>query len=74
METRISPCIRRISESNLSSPVRRASAAATPNPLMVALADDMLGRSGRMVDAIRGIGIGRYTYPNPPYELAVRFR
>lgn len=60
-------------ERTIAEHLRRASVAATPNPLMVALADDMLGRSGRMVDAIRAIGIGRYTYPNPPYELAVRF-
>ena len=48
--------------------------AATPNPLMVQLADDMLNRGGRMVDAVRAIGPGTYTYPNPPYELTVRRR
>lgn len=53
--------------------LRRASRAATPNSLMVQLADDMLGRRGRMVDAVRAIGIGDWLDANPPYELPVRF-
>lgn len=61
------------SEQTIAEHLRRASVAATPNPLMVELADDMLGRGGRMVDAVRSIGIGQYVHPNPPYELAVRF-
>ena len=62
------------SERTVAEHLRKASAAATPNPLMVQLADDMLGRGGRMVDAVRAIGPGTMLYPNPPYELAVRFR
>jgi hypothetical protein len=27
-----------------------------------------------MVDAVRAIGPGTYSWPNPPYELAVGFR
>jgi predicted protein tyrosine phosphatase len=60
-------------ERTIAEHLRRASSAATPNPRMVELADDMLGRGGRMVDAVRAIGMGTYLYPNPPYELAVRF-
>lgn len=63
-----------VPEREIAERLRRASAAATPNPLMVQLADDMLSRGGRMVDAVRAIGPGTYTYPNPPYELAVKFR
>jgi predicted protein tyrosine phosphatase len=63
-----------ISEQEIAERLRNASAAATPNPLMVQLADDMLSRGGRMVDAVRAIGPGTYTYPNPPYELTVRRR
>ena len=63
-----------VPEREIAERLRRASAAATPNPLMVQLADDMLSRGGRMVEAVRAIGPGTYTYPNPPYELAVKFR
>ncbi len=61
-----------VDEMTLAMRLRRASSAATPNPLMIELADDMLGRGGRMVDAVRAIGPGDYAYPNPPYELVVR--
>jgi predicted protein tyrosine phosphatase len=62
------------SEQEIAERLRRASTAASPNPLMVQLADDMLSRGGRMVDAVRRMGPGTYTWPNPPYELAVDFR
>ena len=61
------------SEHVIAERLRQASSVATPNELMVRLADDILGRRGRMVDAVRAIGIGSYAYPNPPYELPVRF-
>ena len=38
--------------------LRSASPFATPNALMIALADEALGREGRMVEAIRQIGRG----------------
>ncbi|MGL4811146.1 MAG: tyrosine phosphatase family protein [Beijerinckiaceae bacterium] len=38
--------------------IRDRSPTATPNARLVALADDMLGRGGRMVDAISAIGRG----------------
>jgi predicted protein tyrosine phosphatase len=63
-----------VSEREIAENLRRASVAASPNPLMVQLADDMLSRGGRMVDAVRAIGPGTYSWPNPPYELAVKFR
>ncbi len=62
------------SEREIAQTLRRASVAASPNPLMVQLADDMLSRGGRMVNAVRAIGPGTYSWPNPPYELAVKFR
>jgi predicted protein tyrosine phosphatase len=45
-------------EAALAQHLRRASPFATPNALMVALADEALGRGGRMVDAIASIGRG----------------
>lgn len=46
------------SERELAAALRRASPQATPNPLMVAHADAILGRSGRMTAAIEEIGRG----------------
>jgi predicted protein tyrosine phosphatase len=46
------------SEASIAQALRRASPTATPNIRIVALADDMLGRNGRMVDAITAIGPG----------------
>jgi predicted protein tyrosine phosphatase len=49
--------------------LRQASPTATPNALLVALADDHLGRGGRMVDAVRGIGRGTEAYLGEPFTL-----
>jgi predicted protein tyrosine phosphatase len=46
------------SEASIAQALRRASPTATPNLRIVALADDRLGRNGRMVDAIAAIGQG----------------
>ncbi|WP_137390020.1 tyrosine phosphatase family protein [Rhodoligotrophos defluvii] len=46
-------------EMSLAKRLREASPTATPNRLIVALADDILGRGGRMVDAVDHIGRGR---------------
>jgi predicted protein tyrosine phosphatase len=53
----------------IASDLRQASPTATPNALMVALADDHLGRGGRMVDAVRGIGRGAEAYLGEPFAL-----
>ena len=53
--------------------IRAVSPIAHPNPRLVALADDMLGRRGRMVDAIRAIGPGEPAFENFPFELPSRF-
>ena len=44
----------------------------TPNRLMVALADDLLQRSGRMIKAIDGIGRGAEAAEGEPYQLPLR--
>src|SRR5215467_14414908 len=51
--------------------LRRASATATPNIRLVALADCMLGRDGRMVAAIDAIGRGEIAYEADPFRLEV---
>lgn len=56
-------------EAELARALRRASPTATPNARLIALADDMLSRNGRMVDAIRAIGRGADAYEGVPFEL-----
>ena len=51
--------------------LRHASPTATPNARMVALADGLLGRNGRMSEAIAGIGRGELCYEGAPFALEV---
>lgn len=46
------------SEAAVAAALREAAPTATPNRLMVALADDILGRGGRMIEAAGAIGRG----------------
>jgi predicted protein tyrosine phosphatase len=48
----------RADEAELAWELRGRSAVASPNRRMVALADELLGRDGRMVDAVSAIGRG----------------
>jgi predicted protein tyrosine phosphatase len=49
---------RQADEFALAAELRAASPEATPNPRLVAHADDILGRKGRMVEAIAALGRG----------------
>jgi predicted protein tyrosine phosphatase len=60
-------------EHDLASELRRRAPFATPNRLMVALADDLLGRNGAMTDAIERIGRGADIYEGLPYQLPARW-
>jgi predicted protein tyrosine phosphatase len=53
----------------IAQALRRASPTATPNALIVSLADQVLGRSGRMVQAIQTIGRGADAYEATPFCL-----
>ena len=53
----------------IAQELRRLSATAFPNPRIVAIADRMLGRSGRMVAAIDTIGRGMVAYEANPFRL-----
>jgi predicted protein tyrosine phosphatase len=57
------------SELAIAHELRRASATATPNARIVALADRMLARDGRMVAAIDSIGRGTMAYEADPFRL-----
>ena len=56
------------SEAELATRLRALSPTATPNRLMVAHADQILGRNGAMTAAIEAIGCGEYCYEGNVFE------
>jgi predicted protein tyrosine phosphatase len=60
-------------ERDIADELRRRAPFATPNRLMVALADDLLQRSGQMIEAIQRIGRGADAFQGAPYELPASF-
>jgi predicted protein tyrosine phosphatase len=51
----------------LADRLRAASPFATPNARLIAIGDDMLGRKGRLVAAMKRIGRGRDADGNTPF-------
>jgi predicted protein tyrosine phosphatase len=49
--------------------LRAASPTASPNARLVALADEALGRRGRMTEAIAAIGCGELCFEGAPFTL-----
>lgn len=56
-------------ELRIAQALRQRSDTASPNRRIVSLADDLLGRNGRMVDAISAIGTGTSAYEALPFQL-----
>ncbi len=56
-------------EEELAQRIRKASPTASPNPRLVALGDSYLGRNGRMIKAVAGIGLGVAAYEAEPFDL-----
>ena len=56
-------------ETVIARAIRAASPTAQPNRLLVTIADDLLGRRGRMVDAIAAIGPGLAAPEAMPFRL-----
>lgn len=56
-------------EHDIADELRRRAPSVTPNRLMVALADDLLDRNGRMTEAINCIGRGADAFEGEPYQL-----
>jgi predicted protein tyrosine phosphatase len=56
-------------EAEIAQAVRTNSPTATPNARLVAIADAMLGRNGRMAAAIEKIGRGRTCFEGVPFAL-----
>lgn len=55
-------------EAALAAFLRRTCPEATPNALMVSLADDLLGRGGAMRQAIADLGRGAETFEGSPID------
>lgn len=60
------------SEFEIARTLRRAAPHALPNRRIVALADEILGRGGRMADAVADIGASDFGAP-APFDLPVRY-
>ncbi len=58
-------------EADIARALRQASAIATPNRRLVVVADEILGRGGRMVDAIERIGRGQDAMEGVPFRLTL---
>ncbi|KMO42038.1 protein tyrosine phosphatase [Methylobacterium variabile] len=58
-------------EAEIARELREASPSATPNRRLVAVADAMLGRDGRMVAAAAAIGRGADAFEGEPFCLAI---
>ncbi len=56
-------------EAKLASVLRARAPSATPNARLVAIADRMLARDGRMIEAIRAIGRGADAFEGTPFEM-----
>jgi predicted protein tyrosine phosphatase len=60
-------------EAAIADELRKRSLYVTPNKLMVQLADEQLGRDGRMVEAIARIGRGADAFEGAPYQLPLNW-
>jgi len=60
-------------ETEIAWRMRRSAGHACPNRRIVWLADDLLGRGGRMVDAVEAIGGGEAYIEGVPFDLPARY-
>lgn len=58
-------------EQDVARALRKASPTATPNLRFVTIADDLLGRGGRMRAAIESIGRGQDCFEGEPFALDI---
>ena len=58
-------------EAELAQTLRKLSPSATPNPRLIAVADALLSRQGRMVEAIEAIGRGADAFEGTPFVLRI---
>lgn len=58
-------------EADIARRMRAASRFAYPNPRIVAIGDEILGRKGRMVAAVKAIGRGELIAENFPFSMGL---
>lgn len=58
-----------VAEKEVAARIRARSREATPNIRIVQMADDILGREGRMVEAVAEIGRGVFAYEGTVFSL-----
>ena len=58
-------------ERDIAIQLRRLAPHAQPNTRIVAFADHLLSRDGRMVDAVDAMGPGRVVFEGVPFALPV---
>jgi predicted protein tyrosine phosphatase len=56
-------------ETTIARTIRRSSATATPNIMLVSHADRILGRRGRMIAAVEALGPGLPSHEGEPFRL-----
>ena len=56
-------------EREIAAAIRERSPTATPNRLMVDIADRLLGRGGRMIEAVAAIGRGAECFEGVPFFI-----
>lgn len=59
-------------EQELADNLRQAAPFASPNSLVISLADHYLKRQGKMIKAIQNIGRGSYTHSGKPFKLPIK--
>jgi len=59
-------------EADLAGQMRRLAPHAYPNRRLIALADRIMGRDGRMVEAVEAMGENDFLVGGQPFELPVR--
>jgi len=57
----------------IAQALRRSAPHAYPNRRLVALADDILGRRGRMVEAVEAMGDNNFAMEGVPFDLPARY-
>ncbi|MBM2712106.1 tyrosine phosphatase family protein [Mesorhizobium caraganae] len=58
-------------EAELAQTLRKLSPSATPNPRLIAVADTLLSRQGRMIEAIEAIGRGADAFEGTPFVVKI---
>lgn len=63
-----------LAEDHVAQTIRARSPEATPNQRLITLADQMLGREGRMLSAVKAIGRGADCFEGSVFQLTVGTR